>query len=487
MMFVGLVNFTACNGFLETPVPQQALPLEPATYNSPQAIQSALIGAYHRFQDPQLYGGTFILAGDLMSNNIGWVGSFASPGQISSFTMNANTGDVIAMYDDLYRLVNDVNGILAFVDGVPNLSDTEKNRIKGEARFLRGMAYFETIRYFGKPWGTTSATDPGLIIYPDFVDDLSEVKALARSSVADVYTQAINDLTQASTLLQGIRTGVGRATEWAAISALAEIAFQQGRYADAATFTNQIISSNQFSLNSTSDAFYSTEFSPESIMEINMTDQDNPGVNAGLSTFYALGSLGGRADIIVAADLVNNGFNAIITNAQQTALTNANLTATDTRFDLTTTFRGSRFSLKYADGVNNADNPTVYRYAEILLMRAEALARTSGVTMEAVNLLNQIRARAIVVTDNTGATVSDAPVLFAMTDFANAQALIDAIMLERRVELAFEGNRFHDLRRIGATFERGNPAQVIADERIVFPIPQRALDNNSALTQNPGY
>ena len=116
-------------------------------------------------------------------------------------------------------------------------------------------------------------------------------------------------------------------------------------------------------------------------------------------------------------------------------------------------------------------------------MRAEALARTTGVTTEAVGLLNQVRGRSLVVTDAGSNEVADTPVLFQTTDFANAQALIDAIILERRVELAYEGNRFHDLRRIGAAI-KGTAAGA---NNLVFPIPQSAIDNNAALTQNPGY
>lgn len=484
-IYITIIIFVAfmmagCNNFLEDPQPQQALPLAPETFNTPQAIQSALIGAYNRFQNPNLYGGDFILAADLMSNNISWVGSFAGPNQIASLQMNPNTGNVAGMYTELYQLINDVNGILQFVDGIAGLSDADKSRIKGEAYFLRGAAYFEAIRYFGKPYGPTSNTDMGLVIQPNFIDDLTEINALPRNTVTQVYAQAIDDLTQASTLLSAEFSLNGRANRFAAISFLAEIAFQQGKYAEAAMLANQVIISNNYSLNATVDAFYANEFSGESIMEINMTDQDNPGVNAGLSTFYANNRLGGRQDILIDSNLIVNGYQKIITASQKTALTTANLTATDARVS---TLTSGNFTLKYSDGVNNADNIIVFRYAEILLMRAEALARTNGVNSESINLLNQIRSRAISIKDATGNSASNAIIQFQMADFANAQALIDAIILERRVELAFEGNRFHDLRRLKSTI-KGTDATA---DNIVFPIPQNALDNNSELKQNPGY
>ena len=480
-LFVCLIGFSACKNFLEDPKPQQSLALTVA-YQTPDDLRNALFGAYNRFQDPNLYGGDFVLVGDLMSNNILWGGSFTGPLEIASLTIPANNGNVTGMYNDLYRMVNNVNGILQFADGIEGIDAAEKDRIKGEAYFMRGIAMFEAVRYFGKPYGASSSSDPGLPIVTEFTDNLSKVNETPRSTVEQVYQQAINDLTQASMLIPADFATQGRATRWAALSALAEIAFQQGNYTEAAAKANEVIASGNFSLNATPDLFYANEFSGESIFEINMTTQDNPGTNAGLSTFYANSALGGRQDITIAADMLTNGYDQIVTAAQQTALTGATQTVADLRAT-TLIDRANSFVLKYTDGANNADNIIVYRYAEILLMRAEALARTTGVTTEAVGLLNQVRGRSLVVTDAGSNEVADTPVLFQTTDFANAQALIDAIILERRVELAYEGNRFHDLRRIGAAI-KGTAAGA---NNLVFPIPQSAIDNNAALTQNPGY
>ncbi|HAS43773.1 MAG TPA: hypothetical protein DCS93_25045 [Microscillaceae bacterium] len=482
LMLATLIGFSACQTYLEEPQPQQGLPLATA-YQTPSDIRNALFGVYNRFQDDDLYGGNYVLYADLMSNNIEWGGSFNAPGEIAQLQIAANNGDITATYNNVYILSNNIAAILQVIDNIEGLDAAERDRIKGELYFMRGMAYFEAIRYYGKPYSAaTSASDPGLPISLTYVDDLSKIEKLPRQTVAQVYTQAINDLQQAETLIPTDFASNGRATHWAAKSALAEIYFQQGDYTRAATKSNEIIASGNFALNNTVDVFYETEFSGESIMEVNMTVQDNPGVNAGLTTFYANGGIGGRGDITITPDMFTNGYDQIVTTAQQTALTTANQTVVDQRLSVLTN-RTSSFVLKYTDGVNNADNIPVYRYAEILLMRAEALARTAGVTAEAVNLLNEVRGRALVVSDAGGNAVADTPVLFQTTDFANAQALIDAIVLERRVELAYEGNRFHDLRRLGLAV-KGTAATA---NNLVFPIPQSAIDNNSALTQNPGY
>ena len=485
LMLATLIGFSACQTYLEEPQPQQGLPLATA-YQTPSDIRNALFGAYNRFQDDDLYGGNFVLYADLMSNNIEWGGSFNNPLEITNLQIAANNGDVTATYNNVYILSNNIAAILQVIDNIEGLDAAETARIKGELYFMRGMTYFEAIRYYGKPYSTaTSASDPGLPISLTYVDDLSKIEKLPRQTVAQVYTQAINDLQQAETLIPADFVGPtanGRATQWAAKSALAEIYFQQGDYTRAATKTSEVIASGNFTLNNTVNEFYEAEFSGESIMEINMTVQDNPGVNAGLTTFYANSALGGREDITIAPEMFTNGYGQIVTTAQQTALTTANQTVVDQRVSVLTN-QASRFVLKYTDGANSSDNIPVYRYAEILLMRAEALARTAGVTAEAVNLLNEVRGRALVVSDAGGNAVADTPVLFQTTDFANAQALIDAIVLERRVELAYEGNRFHDLRRLGLAV-KGTAATA---NNLVFPIPQSAIDNNSALTQNPGY
>ena len=117
--------------------------------------------------------------------------------------------------------------------------------------------------------------------------------------------------------------------------------------------------------------------------------------------------------------------------------------------------------------------------AKILLNRAEALARTTGVTQEAVTLLNTVRNR------SKGASTP----AYTVASFANAQALINAILLERRLELAFEGHRYYDLLRTRQNIPaRGTaPAVPYGDNRVVLPIPQVDIQNNPNLVQNPGY
>jgi hypothetical protein len=94
--------------------------------------------------------------------------------------------------------------------------------------------------------------------------------------------------------------------------------------------------------------------------------------------------------------------------------------------------------------------------------------------------VNTVRKRAILV---TGGTSNNTLIEYGAASFADKQALIDAILRERRVELAFEGDRFYTLHRKGLALRGLAPS----DNRITFPIPQQELDANRAIVQNPGY
>lgn len=485
-LLVVLFGSTSCENFTSIE-PEQNLDIEVA-FTTADDIRTALVGAYNRLQDEDLMSGNIILLADLMSNNIIWQGSFTQQQEIQQLQIPSDNGVVLAVYRQTYVLINNANGILENVEAVDGLSAEETQQIRGEALFLRGLAYFEALRYFSIPYNAaTAASDPGIPIQLNFIDDATEAIELPRSSVEEVYNQAIADLTQASQLLPDM-VGNGLANRFVALAYLAEIALHQGRYQDVINFTSTIIDEGGFALNADVASFYTSEFSGESIMEIATTVQDNSGVNSGLTTFYARARDGGREDIILDPNLTE-AFRATINQRQQDAVTAAGVSAVDTRLSVlvevdTTGGIGSEtsFSRKYEDATNNADNPIVFRLAEIFLMKAEAHARLSQTT-EALADLNTVRARAIVVTDGAGEPAAADPILYTAADFASDAELADLIIAEKRVELAFEGSRFHDLRRLGLPVRGLAPNST----NIVFPIPQSALDNNSLLTQNPGY
>ncbi|MEO0895119.1 MAG: RagB/SusD family nutrient uptake outer membrane protein [Bacteroidota bacterium] len=481
--------FSACSNFLSVE-PQQSLSAE-EVYSTTQDLETALVGAYNGLSGSDLMGCNLTMVPDIMSDNGTWRGSFTTFIDISNLDQTPLNGEVTELWREGYVAINDANILLSQIDGVED-ADIAANgdRIRGEALFIRGAVYFEMVRYFGKPYSESSSSDLGipLVLNATFTTfDTSDPASFpARATVEAIYDQAISDLTEASNLLPETNL-LGRATKWGAIAYLAEIAFQQRDYVAASGFATQLIDGG-FALTATPAEFFTNEGSSESIYELFHNSQDNPGVNGSLPTFHHVQGRGG--DVIVSQDLINNGFFKIVPQSQLDELTGAGFTYVDQRLS-TLTSDGGTFAdsggvniEKYEDFVNNADNAPVHRLAEYILMQAECIVRNGGDKAEAVALLNQIRNRAIVGRDANGDAADISGIVsYEVADFADDQALIDAIVLERRVELCFEGNRLHDLNRLQLPVQ-GNPT---GSDNLVWPVPQRELDNNSSLTQNPGY
>ncbi|MEM8898190.1 MAG: RagB/SusD family nutrient uptake outer membrane protein [Bacteroidota bacterium] len=462
--------------------PQQALSTG-SVYSSTQDLETALAGAYNAAQHSDFMGCNTTMVPDIIADNGAWRGSFTSMIDVSGHAVTADNGEVRGLWSMGFRTINNANLILQFIPEVTDAEIAEAGpRLRGESLFLRGMAYFEMVRFFGKPWSGSSTSDLGVPIIATGTSSSGDVSFPARATVAEVYAQAISDFTEAASLLPDA-IGTGRANRFAALAYLAEIAFQQRDYAAAANFADQVIA-GPFELNPTPGDYFTSEGSVESIFDIAHTAQDNPGVNGSLPTFHAVGGRGG--DVLV-SEFLKDAYNQIVPQRQLDLITADGLTCTDLRVSQLTINDTVNIE-KYEGFVNNDDDAPIFRLAEILLMRAEALARTSGINAESVDLLNQVRDRALRVVDGAGVESSaSAYVSYAESDFASADDLVEAIILERQVELAWEGNRFHDLNRLSRTVSNDRASSDSGANNLVWPVPQRDLDANSSLVQNPGY
>jgi hypothetical protein len=483
-----IAGLGACNTFLDEPQPAQSLPSATA-FTRAQDIENAMVGAYDAAQGARMFGTNVCMLPGIYADNGEWRGSFPSYRDIFNLMIVSDNAEVAGMWQLGYRVINAANLILQALETVqdPALTTELRNRLRGEALFLRGATHFEMVRYFGIPFNQNSGAEPGIPVMTAPVATTDDVTFPSRSSVAEVYNRVIADLQEATTLLPATNPqGRGRATRYSALGYLARAAFQQRDYNKAAADALQVLN-GPFSLNPEPRDFYvSVDRTPEEIWVIVHTVQDNPGVNGSLATFHNRQGRGG--DVVVAQDLVDDGYNRIVTPAQRDAITGAGYSVVDLRLTQLTQFdapSSTYFIEKYIDFTNNADNAPIQRLAEYLLMRAEALARTDGINQESLDLLNQVRRRALRVLDADGDVVPNGASFtdFQAGDFASADELIEAIITERRVELAFEGSRYHDLMRL----QRPVKGAQWNDPRLRFPIPQRELDANGNLTQNPGY
>ena len=270
-----------------------------------------------------------------------------------------------------------------------------------------------------------------------------------RATLAEVYNQVITDLTKAAELLPGRNTG--RVNQHSAKALQARVYLQQGEYAKARDAAHAVITSGAHSLNPDVVASFVAKNSAENLFEIQQNEQNNAGrSNDGLATFFACINGFGRADVELRPEIL------ALYEEQDTRLTELVYVGGGecNKVD-------AERSFKWNDA---AQNLPVIRLAEMYLIRAEANFRL-GTTVGATPLqdVNLVRVRAGATPYNT--------------------ITLDRIILERQLELAFEGHRIHDLKRLGKTtgiIPANSP-------KLVLPVPQREIDVNPNLVQNEGY
>jgi hypothetical protein len=321
------------------------------------------------------------------------------------------------------------------------------------------VALFELVNYFAQPYSagnpSTNAGVPIVLTAPKYVYD-STSAFVSRSSVEDVYNQVISDLTDAVAKLPESADNA-RATKYAAKAFLARVYMNKHDYVNAAAMANDVIESGQFNLVSTfNQAFNNVGNSPEDIFGIQQTAQSNAGTtNNGIVTFYATYPTG-RGDAQTDGYLDDNS--GYFSHFE------------DQDFRKTYVYGGT--SIQSIDGYYTSKWSAFYktvpviRLAEIYLTRGEANLRKSGPPtggVTPVDDINIVRARA-------GASLLDE---VTGSDFVE----------ERLRELSFEGDRLWTLKRLQLPVD-GLPYN---DPTLVLPIPQREIDVNKNLTQNPGY
>ncbi|MCO6492805.1 MAG: RagB/SusD family nutrient uptake outer membrane protein [Phaeodactylibacter sp.] len=473
---------SSCN-FLSNVEPSDQLSVE-EVFQTANDLEAALTGAYDGVQHGSLLGRNTVLFADLMTNNV----DYRSGAFLNVATLQMDPTDFYAenLWAQGYKTINHLNAILAALGPVAaqdaSLTAEDAARIEGEARFLRGVIYFELARLFCQPFGSGKYQELGLPLMLAPVLTAEQLQFPARSSIAETYAQAIADIGKGRALLPGT-SARGRANRYAAIAYLARIAFQQEDYAMATALAGEIIDSRRYMQTPTPEEFFVSEGSSEEIWAILASASDEIEGGGGLSSVY---HPSGPNEAYISEDLKKNGYEAVVTPGQLAALQSAGYATADFRYAPPLISHDTARTNKYENGwTENEDDAPIARLAEFLLMRAEALARTEGVNEESIALLNQVRGRSLRVVDSLGQEVpaGSALLLYQADDFADGAALIDAITLERRVELAFEGNYLHDLMR------RKEPARGLPydDERLRLPIPQREVDANPNLVQNGGY
>lgn len=448
---VALTGLSSCDDNLDLD-PEQSLDPETAT-SSPANIQNLLIGAYDLAGDNTLFSGDAQLAAELLANDnriandallgeLAWRGTFQGPAEFNRKQMTAQNSFVVPYWTQGYAAINQANLVIDNLDIITD--QTEADRMEGEAKFIRGLVYFELVRFFGLPYESgASNTQLGVPIVTQSVKDASEIEFPSRNTVEEVYNQVIADLNDAYNLLPAENSYF--ADRYAAQAVLARVYLQQGNYAAARDAANDVLTNSGHVLTADyANAFNNDEDSTEDVFAWQITTQD--GTND-FNTFWATRDFGGRsltADVTVELPYFDNFDDP-----------------NDERAGFFYEGNGTVVSSKwqYQFGII----PYI-RLAEMHLIRAEANFREgSSLGLNPLDELNALRARS-----NAGALGS---------------LSLEEILRERKRELGFEGFALHDQRRTqqdiaGITYNA---------DVLVMPIPQREIDANPNLEQNPGY
>lgn len=387
--------------------------------------------------------------------------------KLDALNIDATLISVAEVWNAHYQGIQRANQALNRLPLFEGIDEDLRNRLIGEAKFLRALYYFRLVKtYGGVPLikGITSVADV-----------TSEI--LAKATKEDTYSFIEQDLLDAIAALpeksEYPASELGRATKGAAKTLLAKVSMYQNKWAEVMTLTNEVIASGEYSLTPNYEDIWKEigENNSESIFEIQARG-DTP--TAGVQGYSV--SQGARGD-----GGFGWGFN---TPTQDLA---DSYEAGDTRRDATIMFRGETlfdgreinvnavnpmynqkaYSSDFSDAWETGKNIRILRYAEVLLMNAEAATQTGG---DAATPLNLVRNRAGLPN-------------------ATSTAQMD-VWKERRHELAFEHDRYFDLVRQGRAGEvlRSHGKTFVDGKHEVFPIPQEQIDNAAgALIQNPGY
>jgi len=427
-------------------------------YNNENDFVSAINSSYAGLQSNGVYGRgywtMFEMRGDNTDQGPDQTGLARQFTEINAFTEDVLNEQVNFVWNGSYAVIANCNVILSRIDKV-DMNANVKNRIIGEALFLRSLMYYHLAVAFGNIPLQLAPFTPG--------DKLTQVNA------STVFAQLIVDLPLAETnlALSYPVSDRGRATKGAAATLLAKVLLTLNQKSNAAVVLRRIKDTYGYELVANYSNLWGSanENNKESIFEVQF-------VSGGIGQGSAYSN-----DFSPSAFLQRGqGFG----RNRPTAELRNSFVAGDLRFasSMATSYINASGATIIANHIKKfqSDPPTendsdinfvVFRYADVLLMLAESL----GETNESYTLINQVRARA------------GLPAISATTPGSFEEKLLE----ERQLELAFENHRWPDLKRFGVAAQKVNQAEPMisqASVRNLFFIPQREIDINPTFVQN---
>lgn len=431
--------FASCNKYLEEN-PENAITTEKSITDAGTA-RAAILGAYDALQG--YYAGDFPTLGAITANNVTYNGSLSQYLQLDQNAIPSDNVITVDAYQKIYKAINSANSVIAYVPGVtdPTLGSDEKNKILGEAYFIRALGYFD----LGRGWG-------GVQLQLKPTSDLSVLSGIKRSTLDETYAQVQTDLKQAESLLPEDATTRNRAQKSTARALRARLDLYRENWDSAEYYATQVINNTKYSLVKPYKLFFTSPFlSSESVFELTFTSNDQNGF---WNLWYPV-SLGGQYTLKPSDSFVTKINDPNIGGSRKS------LIATSKTNEI--------YGALYNTSATSTDPAYIIRIAELYLIRAEARAKKAKPDLAgAISDLDLVRARA----DVPGTSATTQP------------EIIQAIEDENSIEFAFESHRWFDLARTKRT---GTVLGITNSNYWLFPIPSSDILSDPDVTQNPGY
>ncbi|WP_201981162.1 RagB/SusD family nutrient uptake outer membrane protein [Hymenobacter rubidus] len=460
-------------------------------FGSPDDAEASITAVYDALQGAGLYGQDYYTIGEMPTDNC--TSANGDVNALRTIAWTPGTSQVSNLFRQCYLGINRANVVLKYVPNV-TMDTTRRSQIQGEARFVRALCYFNLVRAYG---------DVPLRLQPTETSQPSEIN-LPRTAAADVYNQVVADLQRAA--IQMPASNPNRASRNAANALLARVQLTQRNWAAAQTAANKVIANN-IALNATFKSLFPAENKgAESLFEIQYAGSADGGnliadevLPLPVATYsYAKFNIP-TAELIAFADTVNDrrwAFNALVRNSSNLLIGRDHVSYIDAKnIGVSGANANDRGPFVYkwtsiGNGFNSVDNCYVLRYAEVLLSYAEAVNEQTGPSTDVLAKLNLVRQRAGL-----------AALTLSSAQAATKQTLRAEIERQRRLEFAFEGERWWDLVRYArhtladasathtiTALDLINTKRGSRDQNyLVFPIPQAEINTNTQLKQNPGY
>lgn len=443
---------TGCNDFLDEK--PQSVAAKVNFYQNDNDIEEAINACYANLQQTQMYREFMVTMAETRSDNIEDRNPGGNAGRdynIDKFTAGADNACITSVWQYHYHTIMRCNAVLSNLGVCEDAA--KKQQFEGEARFIRGLMYFNLVRF----WGAVPLVEKELTI--------EESRAAVRDDVDKIYNFIENDFKAAASALPKTydKNNAGRATSGAALGMLGKVYLTLHRYQDCVNTLKPLLSDEYKSVYSLQpnvlDVFKMENSMNNEMMFVVRFSKTIVGEGRNFNQYYK--------DASLLDPVLRQGYDA--TDERKALIETTSIDKDNTPF------------VKFYDTLDSTtatvgyDQP-ILRFVDIMLMYAEALNEVSySGNGEAMTYLNKIRERAKAAT-------------YTAADLNSQEAFRKAILWERRIELPLELHRWFDLLRTGEAIDAmAKVGLQITQDDLLFPLPKTELDLCPNMQQNPGY